>query len=169
MSGSHHLLICLPGERSLPKLHQRQVKLRLLIILSLMKTGIWPTSRVMVMPKFQSHPESNGQSEATNSTILDLLRCYTIDRPSNWDQHLPLLQFTYNTTPHSTTGRAPFEIVYGRKLPLPISTMTTNIPVADSSAADHVQILKDVTLNIQQSQIRYAKQTNKRRQKMELT
>ena len=31
------------------------------------------------------HPESNGQSEATSSTILDLLRCYTIDRPSNWD------------------------------------------------------------------------------------
>ena len=57
------------------------------------------------------HPESNGQqTEATNSTILDLLRSYTVDNQANWDQHLPLLQFAYNNTPHSATNKAPFEI-----------------------------------------------------------
>ena len=60
------------------------------------------------------HPESNGQTKATDSTILDLLRCYTIEHQSNWDQHLPLLQFAYNNTPHFATNKAPFEIVMVR-------------------------------------------------------
>ena len=73
------------------------------------------------------HPESNGQeTEATNSTILDLLRSYTIENQANWDQHLPLLQFAYNNTPHSATQKTPFEIVYGKKLPTPMATFSSD-------------------------------------------
>ena len=88
------------------------------------------------------HPKSNGQIEATNSTILDLLRCYTIENQSNWDQHLPLLQFAYNNTPHSATNKAPFEIVYGKKLPVPITTLSSDVPAANTLAQDHIQILQ---------------------------
>ena len=49
------------------------------------------------------HLESKDQIEATNSTILDLLRLYTIENQTNWDQHLPLQQFAYNNTTHSAT------------------------------------------------------------------
>ena len=113
------------------------------------------------------HPESNGQSEATNSTIMDLLRAYTIDRPSNWDEHLHILQFAYNNTPHSATGKAPFQVVYGKKLPTPTCRIGSQIPVADHFAQDHTTILKEVTKSIQQAQERYTKQVNKKRTAMQ--
>ena len=53
------------------------------------------------------NPESNGNIEATNSTILDLLRAYTNDRPSTWDIYTHLLQFLYTNTPHSSTEKIP--------------------------------------------------------------
>ena len=87
------------------------------------------------------HPQSNGQMEATNSTILDLLRCYTIENQSNWDQHLPLLQFAYYNTPHSATKKAPFEIVYGKKLPVPITTLCGDVLAPNILAHNHTQIL----------------------------
>ena len=87
------------------------------------------------------HPESNGQTEATNSTILDLLRSYTVDNQANWDQHLPLLQFAYNNTPRSATNKAPFEIVYGRKLNVLVITLFSDVPAANTLAHDHAHIL----------------------------
>jgi len=115
------------------------------------------------------HPESNGQSEATNSTIMDLLRAYTIDRPSNWDEHLHILQFAYNNTTHSATGKAPFQVVYGKKLPTPTCRIGSQVPAAaaDHFAEQHTQILTEVTQSIQKAQERYTKQVNKKRKSMQ--
>jgi len=61
------------------------------------------------------HPKSNGQTEATNSAIMDLLRAYTIDHPSNSDEHLHLLQLAYDdNTLHSATTKTPFQVAYGK-------------------------------------------------------
>lgn len=106
------------------------------------------------------HPESNGQ---TNSTMLDLLRSYTIENQANWDQHLPLLQFAYNNTPHSATNKARFEIVYGKKLPIPMITFSNNVPAANTLAQDHAHILQEATTSIQKAQARYTAQANKKR------
>ena len=113
------------------------------------------------------HPESNGQTEATNSTILDLLRSYTLDNQANWDQHLPFVQFAYNNTPHSATNKAPFEIVYGRKLPIPMSTFSSDVPTANNLAHDHAHILQEATNAIEKAQTRYTKQANKTRKHIE--
>ena len=34
-------------------------------------------------------------------------------------RHLPSLVFVYNTTPHSTTGFQPYELMFGHKAPMP--------------------------------------------------
>ena len=87
--------------------------------------------------------------KVTNSTILDLLRCYTIENQSNWDQQLPLLQFAYNNTPQSATNKTPFEIVYGKKLHVPITTLSSDVLAANTLAQDHIQILQEATTAIQ--------------------
>ena len=74
------------------------------------------------------HPESNGQSEVTNRTIIDLLKAYVHSQPKKWDQFLHLLQFAYNNTTHSSTGKAPFEVVYGHTLPTPATRLSNTIP-----------------------------------------
>ena len=66
--------------------------------------------------KFSSayHPQTDGQSEIANSTVLDLLKCYVSDQRTDWEKYLPLVEFAYNNTVHSSTSKAPFEVIYGR-------------------------------------------------------
>ncbi|GJR73448.1 putative reverse transcriptase domain-containing protein [Tanacetum coccineum] len=42
------------------------------------------------------HPQTDGQSERTIPTLEDMLRDCVIDFGSSWDQHLPLIEFSYN-------------------------------------------------------------------------
>ncbi|MCO5574636.1 hypothetical protein L7F22_028425 [Adiantum nelumboides] len=67
------------------------------------------------------HPQMDGQSEIANLTILDLLKSYVmeVDQRSQWEKYLPLVEYAYNNTVHTSTGKAPFEVIEGRpKSPL---------------------------------------------------
>ena len=60
------------------------------------------------------HSRTNGQSERTIQTLEDMLRCYILDLGGNWDDHLPLVEFTYNNSYQESIGMAPYEALYGR-------------------------------------------------------
>ncbi|GKC34873.1 putative reverse transcriptase domain-containing protein [Tanacetum coccineum] len=61
------------------------------------------------------HPETDGQSEHTIQTLEDMLKACAIDFGGNWDTHLPLVEFSYNNSYHTSVKYAPFEALYGRK------------------------------------------------------
>ena len=48
-----------------------------------------------------------------NRILSQLLRAIIQKNLKSWDECLPLFEFAYNRTVHSTTGFSPFEIVYG--------------------------------------------------------
>ena len=54
------------------------------------------------------HPEGDGQTERTNQTLEQYLRCYCNYQQDNWSELLPLAEFAYNNAPSSTTGVSPF-------------------------------------------------------------
>ncbi|GJW28472.1 hypothetical protein Tco_0045347 [Tanacetum coccineum] len=66
------------------------------------------------------HPQTDGQSEHTIQTLEDMLRACVIDFGGNWDVHLPLAEFSYNNSYHSSIRCAPFEALYGRKCRSPV-------------------------------------------------
>ncbi|GJW61809.1 putative reverse transcriptase domain-containing protein [Tanacetum coccineum] len=66
------------------------------------------------------HPETDDQSERTIQTLEDMLRAYIIDFEKSWDKHLPLVEFSYNNSYHSSIKAAPFEALYGRKYRSPV-------------------------------------------------
>nr|GEV11692.1 putative reverse transcriptase domain-containing protein [Tanacetum cinerariifolium] len=66
------------------------------------------------------HPETGGQSERTIQTLEDMLRAYVIDFGKSWDRHLPLVEFSYNNSYHTSIKAAPFEALYGRKCRSPV-------------------------------------------------
>ncbi|GJV13393.1 putative reverse transcriptase domain-containing protein [Tanacetum coccineum] len=66
------------------------------------------------------HPQTDGQSERTIQTLEDMLRAGVIDIGNGWDRHLPLIQFLYNNSYHTSNKAAPFEALYGRKCHSPI-------------------------------------------------
>ncbi|GJQ99828.1 putative reverse transcriptase domain-containing protein [Tanacetum coccineum] len=61
------------------------------------------------------HPQTDGQSERTIQTLEDMLRARITDFGGSWDVHLPLAEFSYNNSYHSSIKCAPFEALYGRK------------------------------------------------------
>ncbi|GJS33102.1 putative reverse transcriptase domain-containing protein [Tanacetum coccineum] len=66
------------------------------------------------------HPQTNGQSERTIQTLEDMLRACVIDFGNGWDRHLPIIEFSYNNSYHTSIKAAPFEALYGRKCRSPI-------------------------------------------------
>nr|GEX87271.1 putative reverse transcriptase domain-containing protein [Tanacetum cinerariifolium] len=66
------------------------------------------------------HPEIDGQSERTIQTLEDMLRACVTDFEKSWDRHLPLVEFSYNNSYHTSIKAAPFEALYGRKCRLPV-------------------------------------------------
>ncbi|KAJ0967944.1 hypothetical protein J5N97_024861 [Dioscorea zingiberensis] len=65
--------------------------------------------------KFSSafHPQTDGQTEVTNRSLGNLLRCLVGEHPGLWDSLLPTAEFAYNNFVNRTTGKSPFQIVNG--------------------------------------------------------
>ncbi|GJS19345.1 putative reverse transcriptase domain-containing protein [Tanacetum coccineum] len=66
------------------------------------------------------HPETDGQSERTIQTLENMLRACVLDFGKNWDRHLPLVEFSYNNSYHTSIKVAPFKALYGRKCQSPV-------------------------------------------------
>ncbi|MCO5578080.1 hypothetical protein L7F22_031918 [Adiantum nelumboides] len=113
--------------------------------------------------KFSSsfHPQKNGQSEITNLVVLDLLKCYVLDHKLVWDRYLPLVEFAYNNTAHTSTGKAPFEIVEGgKKVPCILCTKD-KIFEANHFVEDLATSLAKIKEALQKSQERHKKAADK--------
>jgi hypothetical protein len=67
------------------------------------------------------HPETDGQTERVNQVLEDMLRMYVMDQQSHWEKYLPLVEFAYNNSYHSSIGMPPFEALYGRPCRTPLS------------------------------------------------
>ena len=61
------------------------------------------------------HPQTDGQSERTIQTLEGMLCACVTDFGGNWDDHLTLVEFSYNNSYHASIGMLPYEMLYGRK------------------------------------------------------
>ena len=66
------------------------------------------------------YPQTDGQSERTIQTLEDMMRASVLEFQDNWDEHLPLIEFAYHNSYHSSIRMAPYEALYGRKCRSPI-------------------------------------------------
>ncbi|GJZ74799.1 reverse transcriptase domain-containing protein [Tanacetum coccineum] len=57
------------------------------------------------------HPQTDGQSERTIQTLEDMLRACAIDFAGSWDKYLPLAEFSYNNSYHSSIKMPPYEML----------------------------------------------------------
>ena len=61
------------------------------------------------------HPQSSGQVERVNQILEDMLRASVISFRMDWEKCLPFAKFAYNNSYQSSLGKAPFEVLYGRR------------------------------------------------------
>ena len=59
-----------------------------------------------------------------------------VDHRNQWEKYLPLVEYAYNNTVHSSTGKSPFEVIEGKPKPLLMLKVKNNIFVADECVRD---------------------------------
>ena len=66
------------------------------------------------------HPQTNGQCERFNSTLISMIGTLPPDRKDKWPVLLQSLVHAYNCTRSLVTGYSPYYLLYGRVPKLPI-------------------------------------------------
>ncbi|KAL2243599.1 UNVERIFIED_CONTAM: Transposon Tf2-12 polyprotein [Sesamum indicum] len=109
------------------------------------------------------HPQTDGQSERTIQTLEDMMRACTMEFKGNWDDHLPLMEFAYNNSFHSSIGMAPYEALYGRRCRSPICWDIEGLrqlegPELVQETVDKIQVVKKHLKAAQDRQKNYVDQ-----------
>ncbi|GJZ05113.1 putative reverse transcriptase domain-containing protein [Tanacetum coccineum] len=114
------------------------------------------------------HHETDGQSERTIQTLEDMLRACVLDFGKNWDRHLPLVEFSYKNSYHTSIKVALFEALYRRKCRSPVCWAEVGYAQLTSPAIIHETTEKIVQIKsrIQAAHDRQKSYANIRRKPM---
>ena len=79
------------------------------------------------------YPQSNGQDEASNKTLLNALKKRLDSAKGKWVEELPRVLWAYRTTDRKPTGVSPFALTYGMEAVVPIEI---GLPTIQTSAPE---------------------------------
>ena len=60
------------------------------------------------------HTQTDGQSERTIKLLEDRWGACVLNHKGNWEEHFPLVEFTYNNSYHASIQMVKYEALYGR-------------------------------------------------------
>lgn len=108
--------------------------------------------------------QSDGRSERSNKTVVQILRQHTIKQQSRWLQSLPAAEHAINSSLNVAIGTSPFELVFGRKpslFPLGIQPSDDSLPASwIEKHEDEWAAMRD---KLWESRVQQAFQYNKKR------
>jgi hypothetical protein len=93
------------------------------------------------------HPQTDGQSERVNQCLEMFLRCMVQDSPRKWRSWLPLAEFWYNSSVHTSIGCSPFKALYGHEpnlgaFPELESVADPTVAEVIADRTEHMELLK---------------------------
>jgi len=69
------------------------------------------------------HPQTDGQTERVNRTLIEMLRCMVDEAQSDWDDCLTSCEIAYNTSQHSGSQHTPYFLNHGFEMRKPIDSI----------------------------------------------
>ena len=78
-------------------------------------------------------PQSDGQVERFNRSLLNMLSAFVSERANDWDEHLPYVMMAYRSSKHSSTGCTPYSMIYGRECTMPVDLLFPDTQVPKST------------------------------------
>jgi hypothetical protein len=76
--------------------------------------GVYDVLGIRMWLSTAYHPQMDGQTERVNQTVEGYLRTYCLLRQHDWAKLLPMAEFAYNNSHHSSIGMSPFFANHGR-------------------------------------------------------
>ena len=74
------------------------------------------------------HPQSDGQVERFNQTLMHAIHAYARSDPDHWDEYIDNATLAYNSTRHSVTGFPPCQLMISRNIYMPTDLMIPDDP-----------------------------------------
>ena len=101
-----------------------------------------------------------------NKSLEQYLRAFTSDRPHQWASWLPLAEFWFNSSFHTSLQLTPFEALYGFPPPKLQGYVpgTTRVDALDSLLRQRQAILDTLKVHLATAQARMKSQADKHKQ-----
>ena len=77
------------------------------------------------------HQRFDGQTEVTNRTIEQIMRCYINFNQDNWLELLPNVTSAINNSVHPATALSPNQVYYGRTISRPVNLLTRAVSLPE--------------------------------------
>ncbi|XP_026410903.1 uncharacterized protein LOC113306144 [Papaver somniferum] len=86
------------------------------------------------------YPQRNGKAEASNKTLIWILRRIVDDHNREWHEQLPLTVWAYRISKRSSVGASSYSLVYGEDaiLPAEIAIPSARVAIASHTTPDEV-------------------------------
>ena len=102
----------------------------------------------------------DSQAERSIQTLEGMLRACMINFKGSWDDHLPLIEFTYRNSYHSIIQMAPYEALHRRRCRSPdgrfeVGKAALIGPDSIHDAMEKVQLIRDRLKTTQSRQKSY--------------
>ncbi|MBW0509194.1 hypothetical protein O181_048909 [Austropuccinia psidii MF-1] len=107
------------------------------------------------------NPETDGQTERVNYILEQYLWMYFSYHQDDWNTWLPLAEFAYNNSDHSSAKQSPSFTVYGKDPQFDTAHITQDTPAGKVSTIQSVQ--KDVKRELEVSINRFKRYADKSR------
>ena len=112
------------------------------------------------------HPQTDGQTERVNQILEQYLRVFTSYNQDDWSSLLSQASFAYNNSLHSSTKYTPFYANFGynpRWAEELAAEPNYDIPAAQQVASSLLEVHRECTANIVESNRRYARHYDEHR------
>ena len=90
------------------------------------------------------YPQSNGQAEASNKTLLTALKKRLDSAKGKWVEELPGVLWAYRTTARKPTGISPFALTYGMEAIIPTKIGLPTIRTATLESENAKSVVKEL-------------------------
>ncbi|SGY12772.1 BQ5605_C011g06597 [Microbotryum silenes-dioicae] len=112
------------------------------------------------------HPQTDGRSERTNRTVIQVLQTLVNRRQNDWANHIATVKFVINSSLNKSTGKTPFGVVLGfnpELTPIAPRDGSTVLQAVEAVVDERETAVAEARDNLAIAKIRQAEQSNRRR------
>ncbi|CAN6562196.1 unnamed protein product [Malus baccata var. baccata] len=85
--------------------------------------------RIKMIQSSPYYPQSNGQAEASNKILVNIIKRMVIDSPEKWHEKLGNTLWAYRTSKRAGTGTTPYALTFGQDAVLPMEINVSSVRI----------------------------------------